>query len=85
MHPYLPNTNEDIKEMLDVIGLGSTDELFDSIPKNLKFNRDLNLPSSKSEIEVKNILEGIASKNQSTSDLTCFLGAGSMTTIFHLW
>ena len=77
MHPYLPNTNEDIKEMLDVIGLGSTDELFDSIPKNLKFNRDLNLPSSKSEIEVKNILEGIASKNQSTSDLTCFLGAGS--------
>jgi len=77
MHPYLPNTNEDIKEMLDVIGLKSTDELFDSIPKNLKFNRDLKLPSAKSEIEVKNLLDSIASKNQSTSDLMCFLGAGS--------
>lgn len=77
MHPYLPNTSEDIKEMLDVIGLGSTDELFDSIPKNLQFNRDLNLPSSKSEIEVRNLLDNLASKNQSTSDLTCFLGAGS--------
>ncbi|MGB4590222.1 MAG: aminomethyl-transferring glycine dehydrogenase subunit GcvPA [Clostridiaceae bacterium] len=77
MHPYLPNTSEDIKEMLDVIGLGSTDELFDSIPKNLKFNRELNLPSAKSEIEVKNLLDRLASKNQSTTDLTCFLGAGS--------
>lgn len=77
MHPYLPNTSEDIKEMLDVIGLGSTDELFDSIPKSLKFNRDLDLPASKSEIEVKNLLDSIASKNLSTSDLTCFLGAGS--------
>ncbi len=77
MHPYLPNTSEDIKEMLDVIGLGSTDELFDSIPKSLKFNRDLDLPASKSEIEVKNLLDSIASKNQSTSELTCFLGAGS--------
>ena len=77
MHPYLPNTSEDIEEMLEVIGLKSTDDLFSSIPKDLKFNRELNLPSSKSEIEVKNILEGIASKNQSTSDLTCFLGAGS--------
>lgn len=77
MHPYLPNTSEDIKEMLDVIGLGSTDELFDSIPKSLKFNRELDLPASKSEIEVKNLLDSIASKNQSTSELTCFLGAGS--------
>jgi len=77
MHPYLPNTSEDIKEMLEVIGLKSTDDLFSSIPKDLKFNRDLKLPSAKSEIEVKNLLDLIASKNQSTSDLTCFLGAGS--------
>jgi len=77
MHPYLPNTSEDTKEMLDVIGMKSTDDLFLSIPRNLILKRDLDLPASKSEIEVKSILNKLASKNKSADDLTCFLGAGS--------
>lgn len=77
MHPYLPNTDEDVKKMLDVIGLESTEELFKSIPENLKLKKGLDLPKSKSEIEVRGIMNGIAAKNQSIDELVCFLGAGS--------
>lgn len=77
MHPYLPNTNEDIREMLDVIGLDNTEDLFKSIPENLRLKKELDLPTSKSEIEVRGIMNGLAAKNQSIDELTCFLGAGS--------
>ncbi|HCW73171.1 MAG TPA: hypothetical protein DHM90_04550, partial [Clostridiaceae bacterium] len=44
MHPYLPNTSEDVKEMLDVIGLETTEDLFKTIPENLRLKKELNLP-----------------------------------------
>jgi len=77
MHPYLPNTDEDVKVMLDVIGLESTDDLFNSIPEDLRLKKGLDLPKSKSEIEVRRIMNGLAAKNQSIDELVCFLGAGS--------
>ena len=36
MHPYLPNTEQEIKAMLDTIGVKSTDELFEDIPDSIK-------------------------------------------------
>lgn len=77
MHPYLPNTPEDVKEMLGVIGVEKTEDLFKSIPENVRLQKDLNLPKSKSEIEVRRIVSSIAAKNESVDELTCFLGAGS--------
>ena len=77
MHPYLPNTPEDVQEMLGVIGVESTEALFKSIPDNVRLQKDLNLPKSKSEIEVRSIVSALASKNESVDELTCFLGAGS--------
>ncbi len=77
MHPYLPNTDEDVKVMLDAIGLESTDDLFKSIPENLRLKKGLDFPKSKSEIEVRRIMNGLAAKNQSIDELVCFLGAGS--------
>lgn len=77
MHPYLPNTDEDVKVMLDVIGLESTEDLFKSIPENLRLKKGLDLPKAKSEIEVRSIMNNLASRNQSIDELVCFLGAGS--------
>ena len=77
MHPYLPNTPEDVKNMLDVIGLQSTEDLFQSIPENLRVKGDLNLPKSKSEIEVRRMVSALAAKNESVDEMVCFLGAGS--------
>lgn len=77
MHPYMPNTDKDIKEMLQTIGVSSVEELFKDVPEEVKLNRELNLPNSFSEIEVRKIIGDIAKKNKSTEDITCFLGAGA--------
>ena len=77
MFPYIPHTHEDEKEMLEVIGLDSLDELFSDIPKGLRLGRELDMPTAKSELEVTRYLTGLANKNSTTDELTCFLGAGA--------
>ena len=77
MHPYLPATPEDIKEMLDSIGLESLDQLFADIPKDVYFGKELDMPKAKSELEVTTYLKSLADKNCSLGKLTSFLGAGA--------
>ena len=43
MFPYIPNTKQDEKKMLEVLGIDSIDRLFDDIPASIKLNRRLNL------------------------------------------
>lgn len=77
MFPYIPVTPEDEKKMLDSIGLNSLDDLFSDIPESIKLKRALNLPEGLSELELSKYLDTLADKNLSTSELTCFLGAGA--------
>ena len=77
MFPYIPHTPEDEKIMMDSIGINSVDELFADIPKDVAFNKDLDLPLAMSELEVTNRLNELANKNCSISDNVCFLGAGA--------
>lgn len=77
MYPYIPNTSDDEKRMLEVIGAESVESLFSDIPDEVKLNRALNLPNSMSELEVRNILTKLSKENKTTNDLTCFLGAGA--------
>lgn len=39
--PYIANTAEDQRAMLEAIGVGSLDELFSPIPSELRLNRPL--------------------------------------------
>ncbi|MFH1824283.1 MAG: aminomethyl-transferring glycine dehydrogenase subunit GcvPA [Candidatus Firestonebacteria bacterium] len=75
--PYLPHTDEDIKEMLRIIGVKSIDDLFKDIPETLRLKKNLNLPEAKSELEVRQELHNIASKNCNTDEYISFLGAGA--------
>jgi len=75
--PYIPNTEEDRKEMLKEIGAKSIEDLFNSIPQNLRLKTDLNLPSSLSEMELVNELKGLSGKNAHLDEYVSFLGAGS--------
>ncbi|MDX9916399.1 MAG: aminomethyl-transferring glycine dehydrogenase subunit GcvPA [Gudongella sp.] len=77
MHPYIPATPEDIQEMLKAIGLESVDQLFDDIPKEVHLKDGLDIPDSKSELEVAAYLKNLAEKNCSMSQMTSFLGAGT--------
>lgn len=77
MYPYIPNTPLDEQEMLKEIGLESIDQLFNDIPGDVLLKRELNIPESKSELEVTTYLKSLADKNCSLSELTSFLGAGA--------
>jgi len=74
---FAPHTDADVRQMLDVLGLSSIDELFAPIPPGLRFERDLDIPLGLSEIEVLRDLAALAAKNRSADDLVCFMGAGS--------
>ncbi|SDY81727.1 glycine dehydrogenase (decarboxylating) alpha subunit [Proteiniborus ethanoligenes] len=77
MHRFIPNTEADKKLMLDSIGVSSIEDLFSDIPANLKLNRKLNIGKAMSEMEIISHMNGLAEKNKSAKDLTCFLGAGA--------
>lgn len=77
MFPYIPNTEQDEKEMLEVLGIDSIDRLFDDIPAAIKLGRRLNLAGPLSETEVSKKVRSIANKNISTEELVCFRGAGA--------
>ncbi len=70
---YCPHTPEEIQEMLAATGVGSIEELFDSIPEELRCKR-FNLPPGMSEFETYNRLKQLCSEN--CQDLSLFIGGG---------
>jgi glycine cleavage system P protein (glycine dehydrogenase) subunit 1 len=76
-HRYIPNAEQDVREMLAVIGVDSLDRLFDSIPKEVKLDRPLDIPGPWSEIESRRWFRGLAARNKSAADHLSFLGGGS--------
>ena len=70
---YIPHTPDDIRAMLDVIGVSSLEDLYAEVPEELKLHRELDIPQSKSEIEVRRIIRAMADKNRK---LVSFAGAG---------
>ncbi len=74
MYKYFPHTSEDIRQMLDVIGVRTLDDLYAEIPEEIKLHKELDIPSEKSEIEVRRIIQDLAAQNR---PLVCFAGAGS--------
>jgi glycine dehydrogenase subunit 1 len=62
-------------EMLAELGLGDIDQLFEDIPKEVRTN-GLKMPNGISEAEVLREVRGMLSRNLTTDDHPCFLGAG---------
>lgn len=73
-YPYIPHTDEDIRAMLELIGVSSVEELFSSIPVSARSS--LNLPKSKDEFSVFKRLKEISEMNAPLEDYAVFLGAG---------
>jgi glycine dehydrogenase subunit 1 len=75
--PYLYNTPDDQREMLDAIGAASIDDLFAPIPDDLQLKRALDLPPALSEMELDQHLRQLAAGNRHAGQAVCFLGGGS--------
>ncbi len=73
---YIPNTPEEQAQMLSVLGLSSLDELFQDIPGEFR-NPPLDLPGPLSELQIKQELAALASRNRPLDSGPSFLGAGA--------
>jgi glycine dehydrogenase subunit 1 len=73
---YTSATDADRAAMLDSIGAGSIDELFEAVPEGVRLDRPLDLPPGKPEQEVHARLRALAARNVSADDEVSFLGAG---------
>ncbi|HKC66172.1 MAG TPA: aminomethyl-transferring glycine dehydrogenase subunit GcvPA, partial [Pyrinomonadaceae bacterium] len=73
---YIPNSPEERAEMLRKLGLNGAEELFDSIPADLRLNRPLNTPAAISEMELLAGFEEMAARNRA-AHRPSFLGAGA--------
>ncbi len=72
---YIPNSPAERAEMLKQIGLNSAEELFHSIPEELRLGGPLNTPAALSEIELLAGFDELAARN-TAARRPSFLGAG---------
>ena len=70
---YFPQTEGDVRDMLQKIGADSLGNLFSMIPEQIRFKGEYDLPSSKSAIEVREEFDSLGRMN---TPLLCFAGAG---------
>jgi glycine dehydrogenase subunit 1 len=73
---YIPNSPEERAEMLKVVGLNSAEELFESIPADLRLSEPLKTPAAISEMELLASSEAMAARN-TAARRPSFLGAGA--------
>lgn len=73
---YLPHTEQDRQEMLDVLGIKSVEELFSEIPEKARLRKELELPRAISEPELWQHMKNLSAANSSMEDLVCFMGGG---------
>ena len=71
---YFPHTEEDVRAMLERIGVNSLDDLFSDVPADFVFKGEYVLPCAMSEQQVRDYFEKLASMN---TKLKVFVGQGA--------
>jgi len=73
MFKYFPHTEDDLKAMLETVGVKDLAALYAQIPEDIRFRGDYDIPSEMSEMEVRDTFAKVGSLNK---QLTCFAGMG---------
>ena len=71
---YFPHTEDDIRQMLERVGVQSLDDLYSDVPAGFVYKGEYDLPDALSEQEVRDWFETLASRN---TRLKVFAGAGA--------
>lgn len=69
----MPHTEQDIHDMLKVVGVENISDLYSDVPEDVLFNGEYDIPSSMSEIEIRRHFAELGEKN---SVLKVFAGGG---------
>lgn len=72
--PFIPHSEQDVKEMLATIGVASIENLFDEIPENLRNTNLTGVLPSLNEMELTRLMRARAEED---SGMQCFIGAGA--------
>jgi len=72
--PFIPHTEDDIRAMLDAIGVDTIDDLFDEIPQSLSISELEHVPTGMSEMEIQRLMHQRAAEDHGA---LCFIGAGA--------
>lgn len=72
--PFIPHTEQDIRDMLSAIGVSEIAALFDEIPASLRSSLPTSVPSQVTEMEIARLLHGRARRDEQP---VCFIGAGA--------
>ena len=72
--PFIPHTDDEVKEMLNVIGVSAIEDLFDEIPAALRAKGLHAVPPGMSEMEVARLMRERAGEDERS---LCFAGAGA--------
>ena len=72
--PFIPHTDDEIRQMLATIGVGDTDALFDEIPAELRTGALAAIPPGLSEMEVGRLMTERAARDGRRLN---FIGAGA--------
>lgn len=70
---FMPHTDEDIRVMLDRIGVQTIDDLYSDVPEDVIFKAEYDIPSAMSEIELRRHFKELGDRNRR---LTVFAGGG---------
>ena len=75
MSKYTPHTQSDIKEMLEALGLKKVEDLYSSIPENIRYPQMENSLDGMTEGDAERKITAMADKNRIYNSI--FLGAGA--------
>ena len=71
---YFPHTEDDIRLMLDRIGVESLEDLYSDVPEDVICRKEFDLPDAMSESEIRQYFEELAENNL---NLFCLTGLGA--------
>lgn len=74
MNKYIPHTPDDIRQMLEKIGVNSIDDLFADIPPQVRLQKEYDLPEAMSEEELRAHFNNLGAKNMQQ---VIFAGGGA--------
>jgi glycine dehydrogenase subunit 1 len=74
---YLPHTDDDIRDMLQAVGVNTLDDLFTSIPPACRRTELLTLPEPLTEWELNDHMRALAGNVAVGPEYKVFIGAGS--------